>query len=242
MSVASRDDELAGAPGVALSRKQRRHHPRKRAVRDFLLRIARSRPPSARSRRCGAGPSRRHRSRAPAPPRRGERRAQPARQPATGFSARAGGAPPGRHLARAASMASRSSRRVRSYAAAIASISRNQIALEQAAGDLAKVDAEIADARAVGHGEIGGDPDQELMQGQPLRPKRNQLARRESGEALHLGDRGDAGKDILRPKNRRQVPQFLGHLRLDAGVPWPGAGGSALRSHTTPHAFAVHSS
>jgi hypothetical protein len=41
------------------------------------------------------------------------------------------------------------------------------------------------------------------------RSKRDQLARRESRETLHIGDRGDAGEDILGSKDRR-VPQFPG--------------------------------
>ena len=93
--------------------------------------------------------------------------------------------------------------------------------LEQAARNLAKIDAQVPDARAVRHGEVGGDPDQKFVQGESLRPKRDQLARRESRETLHLGDRGDAGKDILGPKDRRQVAQLPGNLRLNAGVPWP---------------------
>jgi hypothetical protein len=100
----------------------------------------------------------------------------------------------------------------------------------QEARNLAKIDTQVSDSGAVRHREVGGDPYQEFVQGESLRPKRDQLARGESGKTLHLGDRGDARRDILGSKYRRQVPQFPGHLRLDAGVPRPmhlrGVGGT----------------
>ncbi len=98
---------------------------------------------------------------------------------------------------------------------------RNEITLLQAARDLAKIDAQISDSRAVGHGEIRGDTDQEFVQGKSLGPKRDQLARQEAGETLHLADGGHAGKNVVGPKDRRQVLQFPRHLRADPGIPRP---------------------
>ena len=83
---------------------------------------------------------------------------------------------------------------------------RDEISLQQEIRDLAKVDAQVADSGAVGHGEVGRHPDQEFMQGKALRPKGDQFARRDSGETLQLVGRGNAGKDIVAAKNRRQVP------------------------------------
>ncbi len=74
--------------------------------------------------------------------------------------------------------------------------------LEQTARHFTKVDPEIADAGTVRHREVGGDPYQQLVQRQPLRPERHEFAGREPGETLHLGSRSQSGEDILRTKDR----------------------------------------
>ncbi len=115
---------------------------------------------------------------------------------------------------------------------------RKEISLEQEARNLAKVDPQVADSGAVRHGEVGGDAYEKLVQGESLRPKGDQLARRETGETVHLTDRGNAGEDILGPKDRRQVQQFPGDLRLNARVPWSVHRRAVGGIHAPPGVFA----
>jgi len=82
---------------------------------------------------------------------------------------------------------------------------RDQISLQQQIRDFAKVDSQVADSGAVGYGEVGRHPNQEFVQRKSLRPKGDQLAWRDPGETLQLVGRGNAGKDIVAAKNRRQV-------------------------------------
>jgi len=79
----------------------------------------------------------------------------------------------------------------------------DQVACEQEARNLAKIDAQVADPGAVRNRKVGGDPDKEFVQGQSLRSKRNQLARREPGETLNLGGLCHAGEYILTSEDRR---------------------------------------
>src|SRR5205085_6429157 len=91
---------------------------------------------------------------------------------------------------------------------------------EQATDDFAEVDPEIFDPRAIRYREVGSDPDQDLVQKEPLRPKGDQLARSKAGEQLQLGGRADAGGDVFGAEDRGQMPQLRRHLRRDAGIPW----------------------
>jgi hypothetical protein len=54
---------------------------------------------------------------------------------------------------------------------------REEITLEQEARDPTKIDAQVSDSGAVRHREVGGDPYQEFVQGESLRPKCDQLGR-----------------------------------------------------------------
>ena len=72
---------------------------------------------------------------------------------------------------------------------------RVQIAAVQQARDLAKIDAQISDSRAVRHHEVGGDPYQQLVQGKSLRPKRDEIAERETCQPLQLDRSGNAGEE-----------------------------------------------
>ncbi len=197
-----RHDDLPRAPCLPLGREQRRHHPCKRAVRDSLLRMSGCgremfaiddvlRSPTAVNgnwNRLDAAPT-------------CDAREKPGSRPSP---CRRCGPLCGTH-----DFAPRGIDRIAQLMPSAVIRRRNrlhfryEIPIVQTAGDLAKIDAQIPDFRTVGHGKVGGDPYQEFMQGEPLRPEGNQLARRKSGQPLHLGNRGDAGKDVCGPEDRR---------------------------------------
>ena len=91
----------------------------------------------------------------------------------------------------------------------------------------AKVDSEVLDLLAVGDGEVGADPDQELVQREPLRPEGHELARLETRQVGKLFRGCNIGEDVLGAVDRREVADVAGDPRRDSGMPgvellWPG--------------------
>src|SRR5262249_35831145 len=96
---------------------------------------------------------------------------------------------------------------------------RADIALEDDGHDLAKVDAEILDLRAVRHRNLGGDAYERLLQRQALRPEGDELRDRQPGEIAHLVGPLDARKHILGPEDRRERSQIARDPRFDPWIP-----------------------
>ncbi len=80
---------------------------------------------------------------------------------------------------------------------------RNEVKSQEPARHLSKIDAQIPDARSVRHRKVRRDADEQFMQGEPLRPKYHEFAVRKAGEAVQLVGGGNAGGDVLGPKDRR---------------------------------------
>ena len=74
---------------------------------------------------------------------------------------------------------------------------REEITGENAARDAAKVDAQIADTRAVRHHEVRRDPDQQLVQSESLGPKSDQLDARQARESCEFLDGCEVPKNVL---------------------------------------------
>ena len=81
---------------------------------------------------------------------------------------------------------------------------RNEMKRQKPARHLAKIDAQIPDARSVRHSKVRGDADEQFMQSEPLGPKYHEFAVRKAGQAAQLGGGGNAGGDVLGPKDRRE--------------------------------------
>ena len=96
---------------------------------------------------------------------------------------------------------------------------RCDVALEQHARDPAEADAQVLDALAVGHRDVGGDTHEQLVQREALRPERDDVARREAGQVRELLRVREGSRHVLGPEHGRERQQLDRNLRLDAGMP-----------------------
>ncbi len=96
---------------------------------------------------------------------------------------------------------------------------RLDVAGEDRARDVAKIDAEVLDSGSVGNRKIGGHADQDFVQRQARGSERHQLAQGHAGQILQLGGSRDVGKNVLRTEDRAEMPQMLRDLRFDPGMP-----------------------
>ena len=83
----------------------------------------------------------------------------------------------------------------------------------------AKLDPEVLLPRAVGHREIRGHPDQELVHHESLRPEHHELVDREPGEVGELVDVVEAGERVFRAEDGRERRERARDLGVEARVP-----------------------
>jgi hypothetical protein len=109
---------------------------------------------------------------------------------------------------------------------------------------ISEVDAEVLDLRAVGHRKVGTHPDQQLVQCEPLRPERDELAHLETGEIVHLRDLAERSERVLRPEDRAQVAKLVWNLRAKTRIPWSelnlGSSGGGIHVRRPMTANRVH--
>src|SRR5450631_2875312 len=98
-------------------------------------------------------------------------------------------------------------------------ISRLDTASENRACHAAKIDPEVLNLCAVRYGQVSGHADQNFVQRQARRSKRDELAPFHASEIMHLVRPGNAGKDVLRAVDCAKPAQQGRHLRDDSRVP-----------------------
>src|SRR6185312_541091 len=86
----------------------------------------------------------------------------------------------------------------------------------------AKVDAEFINPGRlrIGHGQIGGHPNQQFVQHQPRGPEYRELLQRQTREIAKFLGVLDAGKHILRPEDGREWNETPRQLGMNTRMPW----------------------
>jgi len=107
---------------------------------------------------------------------------------------------------------------------------RHDVALEHGARDAAEVDAEVFDARAVGHRDVGRHAHEKLVQRKPFRPERDDVAQRQAGEVGDLAHVPQRRAGVLRSVQRGERQERVGNLRFDSRVPGAECGVHATLS------------
>ncbi len=102
---------------------------------------------------------------------------------------------------------------------------RRDVPREDRLDHAAELDAEILLPRAVGHREVRGHPDQELVHHEPLGPEDHELVDGEPGEVGELVDVVEAGGRVLRPEDGRERRERARDLGVEARVPGVEFGG-----------------
>ena len=106
---------------------------------------------------------------------------------------------------------------------------RRDVSREDRVHDPAKIDAEILDLRAVGHRDVGRDPNQKLVQQEPAGPEGHELAAIETGQIGELFRPVGVGRDVFRTIDGRKVANLPRDTRCDPGVPVIELGRAAQR-------------